>query len=91
MEIMPPLGSIRRRLAIGVLFGFIALFAVVTVLRFVQWIRHEADFPGVLLAGWPALGVGLRQMWIASRESESRESEGPDERAGEAVARGVHK
>ena len=91
MEIMPPPGSMRRRIAIGVLFSWFALATGVTVLGVIQWIRHEGRFPGRLVVAWAAVGIGLRLMWVASRKAESRESEGLDERAGEPIERGVHK
>ncbi len=83
MEIMPPPGSKRRRVAMGVVFGFLALGTGVIVYDIVKWIRHEANFPGWPLAFWLGGGIYVRGMWVASRKEESRESEGLDEGAGD--------
>jgi len=91
MEIMPPPGSKRRRVAIGLMVGFMALTFVGTVEALVKWMRHEASFPGTLLWGWLATVLGLRLMWVASRKEESRESEGLDQPAGERIQSRVPK
>ena len=85
MEIMSPAGSIRRRVAIGVLSGLFALGTVVGVYAVVRWNRHEADFPGVFLVAWLAFAIGLRQMWVAIRKAESRKLEGLDEPVGRTL------
>ncbi len=75
MKVLPPPGSLRRRIAIGLLVGLVVLLFLGTVEGLVRWIRHQATFPAVVLACWPAFAVAVWRILAETRESDSADPE----------------
>ena len=75
MKVMPPAGSFRQRLAVGVLISFTTLFVVFIAYRFIRWIRHESSFPVLpLISSALGLVVALWGILLAMRDSKSSDS-----------------